>query len=106
MNYFFTITTTKNAEELDLDCYAEFDYKVTYGGAPERWPSWTSPGEPAEPLEFDIENLECFIDDGNENAALPKELWPDDLEYRIQSDSKIYETIHEEHTGGYHDDER
>ena len=35
----------------------EFEVKMTYAGAPATGPSYSSGGEPAEPPEFEIENI-------------------------------------------------
>jgi hypothetical protein len=42
---------------LDTNLEVEYDFKITAHGCPERGPSYSSGGEPAEPAEFELEVL-------------------------------------------------
>jgi hypothetical protein len=42
---------------LDTNLEVEYDFEITAHGCPERGPSYSSGGEPAEPAEFELEVL-------------------------------------------------
>ena len=96
MTYHFTIT---DPEGEILGCYAEFDYRVTAKACPECGRSYASGGEPASPMEWEIEGpISCHYDNPSEgNPELPEELWPADLKRRIESNDDIYYKIEAEH---------
>jgi hypothetical protein len=67
---------------------AEVSYVITSWGAPESGPSFSGPGEPAEPPEFEIEKI----------TINGKEVTLDDLSEKDQE--KIDEAIYEQLADG------
>jgi len=71
-----------------------YEYKITNPGAPETGPSYSSGGEPAEPMEYEIQSFELF-NDKDEKLEVPK--WLNDIiETHLSESDKVYEDIDED----------
>jgi hypothetical protein len=69
-------TTIQLPDEEDVDVL--IDFVVTSWGSPGRGPSWSSPGDPPEPAEFEIlqiNRLDNNLDITDEAKELSKEYW-------------------------------
>lgn len=61
---------------LGSDFVADFDYKVTSRGCPARGPSYSSGGEPAEAVEYEVELNDLREDlPGRTSAPLACPVW-------------------------------
>ena len=87
-----------NVKIAGRDYVVEFDYKITSHGSPMVGPSWNSPGEPAEPAEWEIDGTISLKADGPD--AKPDELeipkWLEEaLHTAISEDEKVNDKIQE-----------
>ena len=73
---------------------ANIDWRCTYAGRPMRGPSFNSPGEPAEPAEFDLTVKWIARDDGarkGETLELPQ--WLVDL---LEESESVYSAVYDD----------
>ena len=74
--------------------------KVTFGGAPESGPTYSSGGEPAEPMEFEVTllALQEDIGGGKLGPELETPAWLKALiEEHLQDDERVYSAVEDMH---------
>lgn len=80
---------------------AECDVNIISDGRPARMPDFNSPGDPAEPLEFDVDVQKLWRDKEYKQINQPPSLeipnWlADEIDEFILNDSDCYNRIEEE----------
>lgn len=79
------------------DFVVDYDYKITCPGRPARWPSWASPGEPPEPMEFEVTVTALREDLPGRSLPAPLLQMPEWLKDAIEEDlagrDDVYEAI-------------
>ena len=92
-------------ELLGVEYTVEYEYRITCRGAPATGPSFSSPGEPEEPMEYEVHHVMLFKDDTQfELTPWLVEL----IEQELQDSDKVYNAIYDDvDIGGDNDyDER
>ncbi len=82
------------------DFVVDYDYDITYPGRPATGPSWSSPGEPPEPMEFEVTVTALRKDVHLRKVAaplLPMSEWlKDAIEEDLAERDDVYEAIIED----------
>ena len=88
-------------ELLGREFEVDFDAKVTCAGAPETGPTYSCGGQPAEPMEYEVSDIELF--DADKKLELPA--WLHDLiETELMESDRVYEAVNEAHLSRDDDD--
>ena len=97
MNAFLTIAGT--------DYIVGYSYRITAEACPEQGPSYASGGEPASPMEYEVEFVDLRKDEGGgKETTVDCPAW---LKTEIETwlyedpDGKIYEAIEEDAADSY-----
>ena len=90
------------------DYIVEYDYKITSPGAPEQGPSYSSGGQPAEPMEYEVTFVSLSKDEGvgKETFCAGPEWLQTEIETCLyeDADGKVYAAIEEDAVNDYEDE--
>lgn len=76
----------------DHEFVAEYSYRITSPGYPATGPSWSGPGEPGAPMEFEVE-LDGLAISADHNR-LPVPAWlKDKIEQTLANSDEVYDAI-------------